>query len=440
MTVTKINTTLRVLTIILGIATVLVMSHVYALLYPVQAAALNNISDTLTTSAPSVSADHAIAFTMPATLGGTYDDTEVDQFNIYFDDNTEGGNNSGAQRFDLATDAIAAANITLAGTSGTNTVADDCTGAEAWSVTVTQTRLQFDSCALDGASVLANDAVTVDITGITNPSVASVSYPITITFNDASGGAGWEDEGETRVMILDQVTMTAEVETNLTCYVAGLADGAGTGGGVNGETLSSDSGNGADGSASATAIDFGVITPNDAAGGQDPADKEALGQRLEVATNAANGFLWTIEADARLASAIGADIDLFADDAATATPSDWANPTGTIAAGETGWGHLGLTSEDNNLEDDTGNGAADDFTDSDAINASCDDTPPCYVGNYLTARNVFAHTGPADGDGAGGGTADQGLTEIAWAVEVSSLQEAAADYNNTWTHICTPTF
>ena len=139
--------------------------------------------------------------------------------------------------------------------------------------------------------------------------------------------------------------------------------------------------------------------------------------------------------DQNLTSATTADIDLFIDGAATSTPTDWVGPTGTLAATETGWGHYGITSDDSNLETDTGAGDPDDFDDTSNASCAAGSGNACFAGNIATARDIFASTGPADGT-----TADVGAANFVVAIEVSSLQEAAPDYSNTLTHICTPTY
>ena len=48
---------------------------------------------------------------------------------------------------------------------------------------------------------------------------------------------------------------------------------------------------------------------------------------------------------------------------------------------------------------------------------------------------LAVHTGPTDGT-----TTGQGTTRVGYTAEVSSLQEAADDYQATLTYVATPTF
>jgi len=457
------HNTLRVVAIVLGFAVVLTMLQLSALLTPAQAVALTQISDVLETSAPSASSDQTIEWTMPATAQ-TYDGAlaPVDQFTIFWDDTTRGGNPSGAERFDFnvafaITDIdVAIQNEGAGGFVDADMASDGCAvGTEDLNVTINNAAedIVFEVCSEGGNSIDAADDVQIQIgvnaggaavTGqiLTPDTVAS--YPITIEFQSDGVGDPPEDEGETRVMILDQVVVTAEVETNLTCTVVGGIDNDTNPQNVNGLDVDGIADNGGTaGDATATALDFTIIVPDD--GQNDGAaitdvtgDAKALGQILEVGTNAQNGFLWTIEQDQNILSAIGADFDLFADGGATTSPTEWASPNIVLGTNET-YGHYAITSNDNNLNLDT-LADDDDFTDT-AAPDTCTGVP-CFAGNIATARNIFAHTAPADGDGlvGGGGTQNAGLAAWAMVIEATSLQEAAADYTNTLTHICTPTF
>ena len=140
------------------------------------------------------------------------------------------------------------------------------------------------------------------------------------------------------------------------------------------------------------------------------------GQSLAVTTNATNGFIVTVIQDQNLTSATGADIDKFKDGAATSVPTAWTAPLGTLGS-EATYGHFGVTSEDATLT------AGDEFG------------SQLYAGNLATAREVFMHNGPSDGT-----TANQGYTEVAYEVEITSLQEAGTDYTSTLTYVATPSF
>jgi len=431
--------TFRVITVVMAFLVILSMLHLYSLLNPLHAAALSSITDTVSTSAPSVVADHVITFTMDAT--NTLANDDADSFIVFFDSATYGYNSQTPDGFDLST--LTLTDIDIEDDGVDKTIAADCTGAEDMGVVVTSgtpDQIVFTNCT-ENAVFAASSVVTIQLgsvaaggtTRITNPATVDVSYPVTIHV-DPDGVAGTpDDQGETRIMILDTVTMQAMVGTNLDCVILGLADGGGTGGTVNGLTLDSDSPGGPAniGTATDVLLDFDWIVPNDATSSPGiPADAESLGQSLAVTTNAANGFIWTIEQDQNMTSGIGSDIDLYVDGGAQATPNDYASPT-IVLADENTWGHYGFTSEDGDLQVDTGGGDPDDFDDD--ANASCTGAP-CIAGNLAAARTIFAATQPADGT-----TADIGFTEWAVLAELTSLQEAGT-YVNTLTHICTPTF
>jgi hypothetical protein len=227
---------------------------------------------------------------------------------------------------------------------------------------------------------------------VTNPAVAGASYIIRLAGTQT-------DRGDTRVAIVNQVTVTASVDTTLTFTVAGVALGQQ----INNETVSTTS--------QATTIGFGVLasgTPVVAA------------QDLTVTTNAQNGFIVTVHEDQNLLSSNGADIDLFSNGSALATPGAWATPTATLG-NENTYGHLGLTSNDTDLN-------TNEFFSGSVIK---------WAGNFYstTTRTIFSHNGPADGT-----TQNVGAARVGYKVLVSSLQEAATDYTNHLIYICTPTF
>jgi hypothetical protein len=205
------------------------------------------------------------------------------------------------------------------------------------------------------------------------------------------------DVGDTRIAILSNVTVTAAVDTSFTFTVTGLA----TSTSVNGDTTT--------GSTTATSIPFGTITPG-------PGGAKVMGQHLAVTTNASGGFSVTVVENQNLTSSTGADIDLFQDGAATAVPISWVSPAGTIG-NENTYGHIGVTSADTTLS------------------AGAEFSGTKYAGNFNTPRQVFYNATPADGT-----TAGVGATDVAYKLEITSLQEAGSDYTNTLTYVATPTF
>ena len=212
-------------------------------------------------------------------------------------------------------------------------------------------------------------------------------------------GGTQTDRGDTRIAIVNQVTVTASVDTTLTFTVAGVTSG----GTVNGESIST--------TTTATAIGFGTLasgTPVVAA------------QDLAVITNAQNGFVVTVHQDQNLLSSNGADIDTFKDGANTATPTTWTAPLATLGSENT-YGHMGLTSDDTDLN-------ANEFYSGSVIK---------WAGNFYstTTRPIFSHNAPSDGV-----TQNIGKARVGYKIQVSALQEAATDYTNHLIYICTPTF
>ena len=338
------------------------------------AANLTLVSNTLSDSDVTALSNHTIGFTLATTSAGvTTAQTIVVAFPVGF---TLGSVALGD--IDMSIDGV---DQTLAGAAALNT----------WGVGVAGQNITFT--AGTGTAIATNtDAIIIRVgtnaTGgtnrVTNPSAGSYEFVVT-------AGA---DTGRTRVAILDNVDVTAIVNTSFTFVVSGLA----TSTVVNGTTTT--------GSTTATAIPFGVLTAG---------QPKVMGQNLAVTTNARNGFVVTVEQDQNLLSSTGADIDGFIDGAYTNTPAAWVAPTNNIS-NENTWGHWGLTSEDSNLNSDEFGSAL-------------------FVAASSTPRQVFSHTGPSDGT-----TADIGTTDVGYAIQITPLQEAGDDYSTVLTYIATPTF
>ncbi len=281
----------------------------------------------------------------------------------------------------LGTSDLTVSGMTLVANIGACAAADNVFLYATTSDTIT-----FQLCS--GATV-GSGAKTVNVGGskITNPSGAG-SYVVRI-FNGAS------DFADTRVAIISAVTVTAVVDTSLTFTINSVAVGTV----VNGTTTNATS--------TATTITFGTTTPG---------IPKIAAQDLRVTTNAKNGFQVTVIQNANLTSNSGADIDVFLANNGTGTPSSWQAPYNTLTDENT-WGHYGLMSDDADL---TGGAFGSNL----------------WVGNFATTtRVVFTHATSSDGT-----TQNIGMTKVAYALQVGPLQEAATDYTNTLTYVCTPTF
>ena len=371
-----------------GIATLLAIALVFwavgaHMFTTAEASNLTYVKDTLSDSNPGSVSNHNIQFKSPT--GVTSGQTIVVTF---------------PNGFNIGTSSVAFGDVDLAVAGVDQALVASAPTAAQWAVSTSSQNLVFTS---GGASAVigANATVTIEIgtnatfggTGtnqVTNPT-ATTSYEFTIT-------AGTADSGQTRVAIINNVLVTANVDTTLTFTVSGTS----TGTTVNGSPTTTAA------TSTSTTLPFGTL----AAG-----VSKTLAQDLTVATNAIHGYVVTVEQDANLLSSTGADIDGFIDGAYTNTPAAWIAPSNNISLEDT-WGHWGLTTDDISLL-----GAGPDFAANQWVSAS------------TTPRAVMAHSGPADGV-----TNDIGAAQVGYQIQISALQEAGDDYNTTLTYIATPTF
>jgi hypothetical protein len=250
--------------------------------------------------------------------------------------------------------------------------------------------LSLDTSATAGDEII----VVIDALVITSPDTAG-SAEIIIETDDG-------DQGKTRVALIDTVLVTAFVDTSFDFVISGHA----TGTSINGDVST--------GSTTATLIDFGRLASG---------VPKILTQGLQVTTNAKTGFVVTVQSDGDLESTNGAIIDNFDEGSDVSdTGTAWNSPVPTIGD-ETSWGHWGMASEDGDLNS-LGGFYAGEF---DAVDS--------YIAASTSAREVFHHNGPSDGS-----TTNIGTTTVGYQIEITSLQEAADDYNTTLTYIATPTF
>lgn len=359
---TSVGISQRVVATLVACAVVLASIGYYT---TAQAANLVDVSDTLSDSDRSVFSAHEIAFTIPApsTL--------------------------------VVTDSI-----TITFPAAFTTVNNVATGDIVVTVNgVTDAHTNFapagNGFTFDGIVAASGDDIVVAIAdgNITNPASLG-SYEIVATTEDG-------DSGKTRVAIVDDVLVSAIVNTTFTFTITGTA----TSTAINGETTT--------GSTSPTVINFGTLTAGAA---------KVLGQRLNVATNANNGFVVTVESDGDLESSNGAVIDVFDDGVDQPNPATTWNAPSNLIGDEKTWGHWGVTTRDSNL-----NSLGGFYTSEFAANE--------FISATTTPRAVFHHDGPSDGT-----TNDVGSSTVAYKVQITALQEAADDYNTTLTYIATPTF
>ncbi len=345
------------------------------------AANITDVSDTLSDSAPSIISNHTISFVTPTGVANGATTT------VTFPAGFTGIASLGVEDVDFATTT----DMTIAAT---------CSGSERVRFIAGAQTVSFVFCPGDGGILTAGATTTIQIgtnatfgsagnSLITNPA-AEGSYEIGFT-------VGASDSGWTRVVILNNVDVTASVDTIFTFVVAGVAAGQS----VNGVTTT--------GVTSSTSIPFGTLQSGVAT---------TSAQRLTVNTNAANGYVVTVQLDQPLQSSTGADIDGFVNGSYTNTPVAWSSPTSVLGSENT-YGHWGITSDDAT----TTRSAPNEFNASEFASAS---TSPVVV---------MSHTGPSNGTGVGVGT-----TTVGYRVQIGGLQEAGDDYTTTLTYVATPTF
>ena len=341
-----------------------------------EAANLTTIRDTLSNSAPSETSVHTFDFTLP-NLAGDFDTPASDgieagnTIEITFDgDFTLGSIDHTDMVFEI---------------NGNPQTLDATASGATWGVDVTG---QVVTITSGNGTAAPGDVISIVIGGtnmVTNP-VGIGSYEFTIV-------AGVEDSGQFRVAIVDDVEVTANVNTTLTFTVSGTANGT-TIGSVPTTTATTTTSN----TLPFETLDAGV--------------SKTLAQDLSVQTNAIQGYVVTVEQSQNLMSSTGADIDGFIDGAYTDTPTAWTAPSNSISDEDT-WGHWGLTSTD------------DDYF----------PVADTWVAASTTPRAIMAHNGPSDGT-----TPEIGASTVGYQVQITALQEAGDDYNTTLTYIATPTF
>jgi hypothetical protein len=337
------------------------------------AGSLTLVSDTISNSAPGETSNHVITFNAPqaipsgATMRVTFDPDEGP--NLF----------SGVNTITLAD---------LAGSVNFTPVAA-CGGGSNEATFTTSSNPDYIEFTVCPGDTIPAGTTTISIGGnkITNPSVVG-SYVVRIN-------GTMPDVADTRIAIVNAVTVSAAVDTTLTFRIIGLA----TSTDVNGDLTT--------GSTSPDRIEFGRLVPGVA---------KVMGQDLTVQTNARAGFVVTVIQNQNLLSNTGADIDVFQNGNGKSAPVAWTAPSNTLGNEDT-YGHYGITSEDADLNGDEFGTAL-------------------YAGNFATtSRVIFSHNGPADGV-----TPNIGSTSVAFRIEIGSLQEAATDYTNRITYVCTPTF
>ncbi len=366
---------LQMLASVVGLSLVLWSIGFSNMFLHAEAAAITSVTDTLSNSTSDSLSNHTIQFTTPNGL------VSGETILITFDGN-----------FTLPAAGFDFNDMDLA--TGTEEVLGAAAAPGVWGVATTSTTVLFTTPTDYG--VASATTITIEIgnnattgaTGdsqITNPT-ATTSYSILI-------GGSMQDAGETLVAIVDQVTVTASVDTRFDFTVAGV----GAGQVVNSSPTTTVA------TTSSSALPFGTLDSDISA---------TLAHDLTVVTNASEGFVVTVEQTGDLTSSTGADINSFINGSYIDTPAVWTRPSAIIGTDQT-YGHWGLTSDDPDFS-----GTADRW-----------------VAASTTPRTIFSNGTVADG-----ATTGEGITRVGYQIQISALQEAGADYTTTLIYIATPKF
>jgi len=373
--------TLQAVAMSVGVALLLWSTGLPALFRSAEAASITSASDTLQTSVPSQPSNHTIEFTTPngMVIGQTIELTFAGSFTLgYLDENdvdivVNGSSSSTAPTAAAATWGVATSTNTITFTTPT-----DMGVASATPIVI-----RIGTNAVDFGTGDAR---------ITNPTSTTTTHAIDIA-------GTMQDSGQVRIAVVDQVTVSASVNTSLSFTVSGVIDSQT----VNGSPTTTAA------TSTSNTLPFGTLDSNGVS--------KVLAHDLAVITNADNGYVVTVEQTGNLESTTGGIIDGFINGSNTVTPSPWQGPS-TLIADPATYGHWGLTSSDTNTF-----ARASEFT---------SDT---WVSGSTTPVVIMGHDGPADGNAAGIGAA-----RIGYQVQISPLQEAGSDYRTQLRYIVTPTF
>ncbi len=249
--------------------------------------------------------------------------------------------------------------------------------------------------------LIASTSRTITVANMVNPATDGSQRIDVRTYS----GTNILDRVGVMVYIIHDVWMTATVDPILIFTLNG----------VNANSKSVNSIN-CSATTTATSTPFGTLVVN---------ATTTVCQRLNVTTNADDGYVVTVEQDQELTSDSGSNINSFDNSPngfGSTSPHTWVAPTNTLDQYHT-YGHMGLTSDDQNLGTFgynnyyNGGGTAQ------------------YVGLNNTAPVVIMHhDGPSDGLAQ-----NIGETFVAYSAQIASLQEAG-DYESTLTYIATPTY
>jgi hypothetical protein len=214
-----------------------------------------------------------------------------------------------------------------------------------------------------------------------------------------------KEYAEFMVAIQPHVVMHAKVAATLSFDVTGIAAAQTTNDGVECDILTTPE-----------SLDFETLADG---------ASTTVCHSLAVGTNASDGYIVTVEQDGELRNAADDRINSFImspNDTGSSTQAfAWEPPVAQLDVDYT-YGHMGLHSDDTDVESDGGV----DFGDGTSV---------LYLGfNSTDPIIVLAHNGPAINT-----LQNSGYAEVAYTAEITNLQQAG-DYYSTLTYICTPTY
>lgn len=370
----------------------------YALLFPgsVQGAALTSVSDTLSTSAPSVVANHTILFVTPTGVTDTGGETITLTFAAAF--------NMGSVAFgdiDLGVDDDAAcdgafSDQTLAATAGADTYGVDVSGQV----------ITFTGPSSGTNGIPANRCVEIKIgtnasggsNQITNGDNADTPSA-DIDSIDFAGTFG--DTGTALVAIITGVTVSVTVDESLSFIITGVTDAtcASVTDGAGGEVTTTD-----------TTVPFGTAAIDTFVSGC---------LDLQVKTNATDGYTTTVEKNQLLTSGS----DTIADGSCDATCSVTVIDTWDTSATNPGFAYC--------MKDAVGNAAAT------ADSSWTSGANQC--GGTTQGFKLFPTTATTEGVMSSAAPTADDTSNTGYRISVDGSQ-AAGSYTATITYITTPIF
>ncbi len=366
-----------------SIALTLILSLVIVLLAPsffakkAQAVTFTEASVTISDSRAS-KADVSYAFSLGSPSG-----TAIKTVDIYFCTNSDP--NAACTPANLDTDP------------GEGGIAYSNDGIDGSGETVAQISGANNSARITVGSILAQttDPVTFTLGGITNTSDANSAVYVRIsTFDDNSDPIDYADAA-IAVLATDSIYVTADVQSIFEFNVTAVATGVGVQ--VNGTDLTT--------TATDSTIPFGTLTAD---------TPQIAAHDINIKSNATNGYLVTVQADADPPlsdGATGNNIDNFS--GSNAVPIPWSGPTGETKNVNTGF--FGYTTEDSLLTGDDNRFDGGNW-----------------AGTTTSPEEVMYNIA-APGSGLGD------TERVGWQIEVDTFQPPGA-YTGSVVLIATPTY